>query len=59
MSEATDKILAEFCQKMYQLKVDHYVRLRKIEFYSCVAKWSIAAIFLAVILAPIVAVICK
>ena len=59
MSEATDKILAEFCQKMYQLKIDHYVRLRKIEFYSCVAKWTIASIFLAVVLAPIVAVLCK
>lgn len=57
MTEATDKILAEFCQKMYRLKIDHYARMHRIEVYGCIAKWSIVAIFLAVIIAPILALV--
>lgn len=54
MSEQSDKVLARYCQKMYELKIDHCVRLRRIAAYECAAVWSIVAVFVAAILIPII-----
>lgn len=59
MSTETDKILREFTEKMYQLKIDHCVRMHRIEVWACVAKWSIFALILAFIAGPFLALVIK